>query len=42
MVEWLKGHAKNYYPYNPDFFDPESVNFWDPQKRWQMMTGLET
>lgn len=42
MVEWLKGHAKNYDPYDPDFFDPESVKFWDPQKRWQMMMGLET
>ncbi len=21
MVEWLKGHAKNYYPYDPDDFD---------------------
>ena len=41
MVEWLKGHAKN-YPYDPDFFDPDSVKFWNPQKRWRMMMGLET
>lgn len=39
MVEWLKGHAKNYYPYDPDYFDPVSVNFWDPKKRLEMMMG---
>jgi hypothetical protein len=35
-IEWLKGHAKNYYPYKPDQFDPEKVDFWDPKKRWKM------
>jgi hypothetical protein len=35
-IEWLKGHAKNYYPYEPDQFNPEKVNFWDPKKRWKM------
>ena len=34
MVAWLKGHAKNYWPYDPDDFDPTSVRFSDPRKRW--------
>jgi hypothetical protein len=42
MVEWLKGHAKNYYPYRPDEFDPRAVRFWNPGKRWKMMMGEET
>ena len=33
--EWLKGHAKNYYPYEPDHFDPEEVRFDNPKKRWR-------
>lgn len=41
MVEWLKGHAKNYWPYHADEFDPASVSFWDPKKRWKMMMGHE-
>ena len=36
MNQWLKGHAKNYYPYNPDHFDPDEVEFWNPKKRWKM------
>jgi len=39
MIEWLKGHAKNYYPYDPEFFDADSVNFRDPKKRLKMMQG---
>lgn len=35
-IEWLKSHAKNYYPYEPDQFNPEKVEFWDPKKRWKM------
>jgi len=35
-IDWLKGHAKNYYPYDPDGFDPEQVHFWNPKKRWQI------
>jgi hypothetical protein len=35
-MEWLKGHAKNYFPYRPDFFDPNTVRFWNPKKRWKM------
>jgi hypothetical protein len=36
MIDWLKGHVVNYYPYNPDKFDPQKVHFWNPQKRWKM------
>jgi hypothetical protein len=36
MIDWLKGHVVNYYPYNPDEFDPGKVRFWNPQKRWKM------
>ena len=35
-VGWLKGHAKNYWPYLPDEFDSSEVDFHDPQKRWEM------
>ena len=42
MVEWLKGHAKNYFPYRPAEFDASAVRFWDPKKRWKMMMGHET
>ncbi len=42
MVEWLKGHAKNYFPYRPDVFDASAVKFWDPKKRWKMMMSDET
>lgn len=34
MVEWLKGHAKNYYPFKPEHFDPKKVRFDDPHERW--------
>jgi hypothetical protein len=34
--EWLKGHAKNYFPYEPDKFEPDKVEFWDPKRRWKM------
>ena len=33
---WLKGHAKNYYPYDPEHFDPGEIKFWDPKKRWKL------
>ena len=33
MVAWLKGHAKNYYPYEPDKFGPDAVKFDSPKKR---------
>jgi len=42
MIEWLKGHAKNYFPYGPDAFDAAAVRFWNPKKRWKMMMGHET
>ena len=35
-IEWLKGHAKNYFPYEPDNFDPGKVAFGDPRKRWKI------
>jgi len=35
-IEWLKGHAKNYFPYNPSYFDPNKVHFWNPKKRFKM------
>jgi hypothetical protein len=34
--EWLKGHAKNYFPYDPDKFEPDKVEFSDPKRRWKM------
>jgi hypothetical protein len=32
-IEWLKGHAKNYYPFDPDHFDAGKVRFSNPKKR---------
>lgn len=39
MVSWLKGHAKNYFPYQTEHFSPEEVKFWNPAKRWQIAFG---
>lgn len=39
MVHWLKNHAKNYFPYRPDIFDPSKVEFWNPAKRLRMAFG---
>lgn len=36
MSQWLKVHVKNYYPYDSKKFDPKSVKFWNPKKRWKM------
>ena len=38
-VAWLKGHAKNYFPYHSEHFSPEEVEFWSPAKRWKMAFG---
>ncbi len=35
MVAWLKGHVKNYWPFKPDEFDPASVKFDNPKKRFK-------
>lgn len=35
MVDWLKGHAKNYYPYEPDGFDSDGVKFDNPKTRFR-------
>lgn len=39
MNSWLKGHAKNYFPYKPERFDPKEVEFWNPAKRLRMAFG---
>ena len=36
MVYWLKNHAKNYHPYDPEKFEPGCVEFWNPKKRFNM------
>lgn len=36
IVGWLKHHAKCYYPYNPETFDPHSVEFSDPKERFRI------
>jgi hypothetical protein len=35
-MAWLKGHAKNYYPYDPKQCHPETVHFDNPKKRWRL------
>ena len=34
-MEWLKGHAKNDDPYDPNAFDLGQVRFDDPKQRWR-------
>ena len=36
FINWLKGHGKNYYPYDPEKFEPEKVHFENPKKRWKI------
>ena len=36
IKEWLRGHARNYWPYDPAHFDPGEVEFSDPKERWQL------
>jgi len=40
-VAWLQNHAKNYYPFKPDHFDPKEIRFWDPKKRLKIAFGDE-
>ncbi len=35
-VDWLNGHAKNYYPYDQDEFGPDKVHFDNPKRRWKI------
>jgi len=39
MVSWLKGHYKNYHPYDPGHFEPGKVKFMNPEKRWEIAFG---
>lgn len=39
MIDWLQNHAKNYYPYDPDAFAPESVRFANPKTRFKRVFG---
>lgn len=32
-VSWLKNHAKNYHPYDPEHFEPSEVRFANPRRR---------
>lgn len=38
-TDWLKGHAKNYFPYKPNHFSPADVKFFNPAKRWKIAFG---
>jgi hypothetical protein len=29
--------VENYFPYEPDNFNPDSVKFWDPKKKLKIM-----
>ncbi|NOX09973.1 MAG: plasmid pRiA4b ORF-3 family protein [Gammaproteobacteria bacterium] len=33
MIYWLSHHAKNYHPYDPEGFEPDNVEFDDPEER---------
>jgi len=33
MVDWLKGHAKNYHPFDPEHFEAAAVRFSSPKTR---------
>jgi hypothetical protein len=41
FINWLKGHAKNYYPYDPEKFEPNKAHFDSPKKRWKMAFSEE-
>jgi len=34
-IEWLRGHAINYYPYDPSEFNPQKIRFRNPKKQLQ-------
>lgn len=34
FVAWLKGHAKNYHPFDPERFSAHAVRFSNPKARW--------
>ncbi len=36
MISWLSTHAKNYHPYNSEYFEAGKVKFSNPKKRWKM------
>lgn len=36
---WLEHHVVNYFPYKPNKFDPQKVDFHDPDKRWDIAFG---
>jgi hypothetical protein len=36
-IAWLKGHAKNYHPYDPEAFDPQRVKFSSARRRLKRM-----
>ena len=40
-AKWLENHHINYFPYVPKKFDPLSVKFDNPQKRWKTAFGDE-
>lgn len=39
MVNWLRGHHKNYFPYLPEHFVPSDVKFSSPRRRWNSAFG---
>ncbi len=41
-IGWLKGHAKKYYPYDPEEFHPEKVRFDNPKRRWRIAFSEDT
>jgi hypothetical protein len=39
MKSWLRGHAKNYWPFDPEKFEANAVRFTDPRKRFRAALG---
>ena len=37
MISWLKHHAKDYHPYDPEHFEPSKVKFSNPRIRLKSM-----
>lgn len=35
MKDWLEHHLKCYWPFDPRAFDPASVHFENPKKRFK-------
>jgi len=41
IMFWLENHTCNYDEYDPDYFEPKDIFFWDPDERFKIAFGEE-